>query len=411
MDVDIIGVNCSEGPEGLLPVVVELCKYSSLPIMVQPNAGLPEMVDGKTVYKQSAKEFADYIEKFQKMGVNALGGCCGTTPDHIKEIATRLEGKKPIKRNIKRKTKLSSRLKTVTIEGKTLIIGERINPTGKPDFQDELKHGKTNYIREAALEQASDGAALLDINVGVAGVDETITLPKAVETVDSLIDAPVVIDSSNPIAMELALKKYSGKPLINSVNGSEKSLKEILPLAKKYGAAIIALTLDHDGIPKTKEKRIEIAKKIIDEAKKIGIKSEDIIVDCLVMTLATNPENEQIILDSVKEIKALGYKTILGVSNISHGLPNRSEINSKFLTKASKAGLDLAILNPKDNIVQDNTDIEVFRAKKIDKESYADMSIEKKLEHAILYGDKDNILNLIEEGLKTLTDPKDQAYV
>lgn len=402
LDVDAIGANCSDGPEGLLKVAEILAKNTGKPICIQPNAGLPRIADGKIIYTQTAKNFSSYANQFHKLGVNLLGGCCGTTPAHIRAIAEKLKGKKPAARKIEEKTKLCSRLKTIAIENKTLIAGERINPTGKKTFQDELRAGKTNYIREQALEQVSQGAALLDVNVGVAGLDEKKALPRAVEIIQSLVDAPLVIDSSDAVALELALKKSDGKPLINSVNGSEKSLSSVLPLAKRYGAAVIALTLDDEGIPKTAEKRVEIAEKIAGRAEKVGIKKQDIIVDCLVMTIATNPENEKIIIDSLKKIKEMGYKTILGISNISHGLPNRQEINSKFLTKSSRAGLDLAIINPKDNIVQENTDIEVFRAKKVRREEYTNLPIEKKLFNAIFYGDKENIIDFIEEGLKEM---------
>lgn len=398
LDVDAVGANCSEGPDGLLKVAEIFAKTTSKPICIWPNAGLPEIVNGKTCYRQSAKEFAKYAKKFYKLGVNIIGGCCGTTAEHIKAIS-KLKGKKPKTRKIPSETKLCSRTKTLTIKS-TLVVGERINPTGKKHFQEELKKGKTVYIREQALTQLAEGASLLDINVGVAGTDEKLSLPKAISVVQSLVDAPIVIDTSDAEALELALKKSDGKALINSVNGSDKSLKTVLPLAKKYGAAVIALTLDHDGIPETKKKRIEIAKKIFKEAEKIGIRKEDIIVDCLVLTIATNPENENIILGAVKEIKALGYGTILGISNISHGLPNRSEINSKFLTKAMHAGLDLAIINPQDNIVQENTEIEIHKLKEIP--DYSKLPIDKKLRNAILYGDEENILNLIEEGLNKL---------
>ncbi|MAE42486.1 5-methyltetrahydrofolate--homocysteine methyltransferase [Candidatus Woesearchaeota archaeon] len=402
LGVDAIGINCSEGPEGLLNVAKQLVENTNKPICIQPNAGLPKIIDGKTIFSQTPEDFSLYAEKFYSLGISILGGCCGTTPDHIKTIFKKLKGKKPISRKIQEKTKLCSRLKTVGIEGKTLVVGERINPTGKKRFQEELKLRKTDYIRQQALEQVALGAALLDVNVGVVGINEKETLPKAIEIVQSLVDAPIVIDSSDHEALELALKKSDGKPLINSVNGKKNSLAQILPLAKKYGAAIIALALDDSGIPSTKEKRVEIAKKIITEAENKGLRKRDIIVDCLVLTIATNPENEKIILKSVKEIKKLGHKTILGISNISHGLPNRSEINSKFLTKASKTGLDLAIINPEDNIIHENTEIEVFKFKKISKEDYINLPIDKKLYNAILYGDEDNIMGLVQEGLKEL---------
>ncbi|MBN1156260.1 homocysteine S-methyltransferase family protein [Candidatus Woesearchaeota archaeon] len=402
MGVDAIGANCSEGPEGLLEVAKIIAKNTDKPVLIEPNAGIPKIIDGKTVFMQSPDDFGKYAEKFHKLGVNMLGGCCGTTPEHIKRIAERLKNKKPVKRIFVEKTKLSSRTKTVTVEGKTLVVGERINPTGKKHFQDELKEGKTSYIQEQALLQAQQGASLLDINVGVAGADEKNNLPKAVEIVQRITDLPIVIDTSSHEALEPALKKADGKPLINSVNGSEKSLKAVLPLARKYGAAIIALTLDEKGIPETKEERISIARRIIEEASRAGIKKQDIIVDCLTLTIATNPGNEKIILESLKDIKRLGYKTILGISNISHGLPNRSEINSKFLTKAIHNGLDLAIINPTDNILQENTDIEIFKVKKIKKEDYLNLPIEKQLYNAILHGDEDNILELIEKGLESI---------
>jgi 5-methyltetrahydrofolate--homocysteine methyltransferase len=241
----------------------------------------------------------------------------------------------------------------------------------------------------------------LDINVGVAGVDEAKTLPIAIDAAQNVVNAPLVIDTSDATALEEALKKSDGKPLINSVNGSRRSMEQVLPLAKRYGAAIIALCLDEEGIPKTTGKRIEIAKRIIREALKAGIRKQDIIVDSLVLAIATNPENEKIILEAVKEIKKAGYKTLLGVSNISHGLPNRSEINSKFFTKAHKAGLDLAILNPLDNIMQEDTSIKI-RIRKAGKEDYKDLPIEKQLHNAILFGDKENIVEIIEKALLKL---------
>lgn len=400
LGADIIGVNCSDGPDGMYETVKVIVKNTNKPICLEPNAGMPKIIDGKTRWEYPIEKFADYAEKFVKLGANIVGGCCGTNPDFIKAVANRVKGLKPIKRNIEEKTKLCSRTKTIMVKP-TLIVGERINPTNRKGFIEEIKQGKTDYIRNQALQQVEEGISLLDINVGVAGVDETKTLPKAVGTVQNVVNVPLVVDTSNVKALEEALKECDGKPLINSVNGSEKSLRSVLPLAKKYGAAIIALCLDDSGIPKTKERRIEIAKRIIKEAERIGIKKEDIIVDSLVLTIATNPENEKVILDSVKEIKKLGYKTILGISNISHGLLNRSEINSKFFTKAHKIGLDLAILNPLDNILQEKTDINI-KIKKVKKEDYKNLPIDKQVYNAILFGDKENIVEVIEKGLKEL---------
>lgn len=403
LDVDVIGANCSEGPRGLLEVARVIARNTNKPVAIQPNAGIPKIVDGKAVFLQTPEDFAGYARQFHETGVNILGGCCGTDSRHIRKIVEKLEDKKPVKRKIEERTRLSSRTRTITITGRTHVVGERINPTGKKEFQKEILEEKTAYIRKHALLQVKEGAALLDVNVGVAGADEKRMLPKAVSVVQKLVDTPLVIDTSDPEALELALKQSDGKPVINSVDCSEKNLKAVLPLAKRYGAAVIALTMDDDGIPETKEKRIEIAKKITREAEKAGIKKQDIIIDCLTMTIATNPDIESILLGSVKEMKGLGYKTILGVSNISHGLPNRSEINSKFLTKISGAGLDMAILDPLDNVMQKNTDIEVLKIKGLTEEDYAGLPIEKQLYNAILYGDEEHIVDLISTGLDSIS--------
>jgi len=400
LGADIIGTNCSDGPEGMLKTAEIIVKNTNKLICLQPNAGLPKIVDKKTVWDYPIEEFASYASKFAKLGANIVGGCCGTNPDFIKAVKDKVKDLKPVERKIEVKTKLCSRTKSIEIKP-TLIVGERINPTNRKGFIQEIKEGKDKYIRNQALQQVEEGASFLDVNVGIAGGDETKALPKAIEAVQNVVDVPIVIDSSNFEALELALKKCAGKPLINSVNGAEDSLSNVLPLAKKYGAAILALCLDHDGIPKTVEKRVSIAKKIISEAEKVGIRKQDIIVDSLVLTIATNPENEKIILDAVKEIKKLGYKTILGVSNISHGLPNRTEVNSKFLTKAKKVGLDLAILNPLDNIEQADTSINI-KIKKVKKEDYKNLPVDKQLHNAILYGDKDNIVEIIDKSLSSL---------
>ncbi len=396
---DIIGVNCSDGPEGMYGTAQIIAKNTNKPICLQPNAGLPKIIGKKTVWEYPIDRFAAYAEKFINLGANIVGGCCGTNPDFIRAISSRIKGLEPAKRDAEEKTKLCSRTKTVEIRP-TLVVGERINPTNRKQFIDEIKNGRTDYIRNQALQQVEEGASLLDINVGIAGGDETKSLPKAIGAAQNVVDAPLVIDTSDPEALEAALKKSDGKPLINSVNGSEKSLQEMIPLARKYGAAIIALALDDEGIPKTKEKRISIAKRIIRRAEKAGIAKKDIIVDSLVLTIATNPENEKIILDAVKELKSLGYRTILGVSNISHGLPNRSEINSKFFTKAAKAGLDLAILNPLDKVFQADTSIDISWKPK--KKDYSRLPLDKQLYNAVLYGDRDSIAQLVEKALESI---------
>jgi 5-methyltetrahydrofolate--homocysteine methyltransferase len=400
LGADIIGVNCSDGPEGMYKTAKIIASNTEKPICLQPNAGLPRLVGKETIWDYPVDKFADYAKRFVNLGTNIVGGCCGTNPLFIREVASRVRGLKPKTRSVEKKTRLSSRTKTLTVEP-TLVVGERINPTNRKGFIGEIKEGRMDFIRNQALQQAQEGASLLDINVGVAGVEEMRILPKAIETVQNVVDVPIVIDTSDIKALEEALKVCDGKPLINSVNGSRQSMGRVLPLAKKYGAAIIGLCLDDEGIPKTIEKRIEIAREIIKKALQIGISGEDIIIDSLVLTIATNPENERIILDTVEEIKKMGYRTILGVSNISHGLPNRGEINSKFLTKAKKIGLDLAILNPLDNIMQDDTlikiDVKRFKG------DYKKLPIEKQLYNAVLYGDKESIVGIIDGALGRLS--------
>lgn len=400
LGADIIGANCSAGPKELYGVAKIICKNTNKPVIIQPNAGLPRLVNGETVFDTTAEEFAKWGPKFVKLGVNILGGCCGTNQEFIKLLIKKTKKLEPLKKKNKIKTSLCSRTKTIELGNKTFIIGERINPTGREDLRESIKSAKISVIRKDALKQKEDGASLLDINMGVPGTDEINNLKNAVEIVQNTVDLPIVIDTSNKKALEEALKKCDGKPLINSVNGHPDSIKDILSLAKKYGAAVIALCLDEKGIPSSVKGRIEIAKKIIKAAEKLGIPKEDVIVDSLVMTIATNPENEDIILKAVKDIKRLGFKTILGVSNISHGLPNRSEINQKFFTKTVKAGLDLALLNPKDNILRKNTDISLrIKKEKID---YDKLDTKKKLFQAIIHGDKENILSLVNDSLKEL---------
>ena len=400
LGADVIGINCGAGPKEHYEILAKLVKYTNKPIFTQANAGLPEFIDGKTVFKEEPSLFAEYSKKFVELGVGLIGGCCGTTTDHIKAIVEAVKDFKPLQRNNVRGTKLCSRTKTVIISP-TLIVGERINPTNKGELQTEIRECKTRIIQEQALLQVKEGATLLDINVGVPGADEVEVLKKSVEVIQNVVDVPLVIDTGDIVALEGALKKSDGKALVNSVHGSKKSLEKVLPVVKKYGAAVIALAFDEKGIPKTKDGRVEVARRIIDEALKIGMRKEDIIVDLVTMTIATNPDIDNVLVDTIKDIKELGYRTILGISNISHGLPNRQEINSKFLTKASKAGLDMAIINPLDNIMQEDTEIRYLEdSVKIKREDYDKMPIEQQLYNSILYGDKDNITDIIEKGLE-----------
>ncbi len=397
LDAEVIGVNCSSGPKEILATAKIISSQTNKPVIIQPNAGLPRLEEGRTTFNSTPEEFAQYASQLVDLGVNILGGCCGTNPEFIRALVQATKNRKPVLRNNVFKTCFCSRTRTVELGEKTLIIGERINPSGRKEFREEVKEGKTNLIRQESLKQKEEGASLLDINVGVPGTDEVANLKKTVELVQNLVDLPLVLDSSNPQALLEALKQSDGKPVINSVNGSFNSLNSILPLAKKFGAAVIALCLDERGIPKTAEERMEIAEKIILEAGNRGIKKEDILIDGLTLTLAADPKIEEVLLETIRRIKQKGHPSILGVSNISFGLPNRQEINQKFFTKSSQAGLDLAILNPQDWVYRQDTEISwKVDAEKVD---YQHLNLDQKLFSAILHGDKENVLPLVEEAL------------
>ena len=393
-DVDVIGINCGDGPDGMFTTAKTILRNTNKPFCVQPNAGLPKMIDGKTVWDYPIDRFADFSHKFVQFGANIVGGCCGTNPDFIKEIARKVKGMRPIERHNLAKMRLCSRTRSIEIKP-TLIAGERINPTNRKGFISELKNGKVDYIRNQALQQVEEGADLLDVNVGTLNINEEEMLVKAVKTVESIVDVPVIVDTSDVKALESALKEVSGKVLINSVNGTEKSLNNVLPLAKKYGAAVIGLCVDEKGIPKNVEERLKIAEKIIKKAKGI-----DVIIDGVVLTMATNPEASKMIINTLVEFKKRGFKTILGLSNISHGLPNRAELNSKFFTECSKNGLDIAIMNPIDNIIQADTSMEI-NVKRV-KKDFSMLPIKEQLYNAIIYGDKENILTIVEKGLESM---------
>lgn len=346
LGVDALGMNCSFGPDVMLEVIDEFSKYSSLPIIVQPNAGLPAVIDGKTVYTISADEFSDYMLKLSEHGVTVLGGCCGTTPEYIKktiEKTASLPFSLPAKKQI---SAVSSYTHAVEISGEPILIGERINPTGKPRLKEALRSNDMNYILNEAIKQADLGVQILDVNVGLPEIDEAAVMKKAVLAIQSVTDLPLQLDSSNPKAIECAMRVYAGKPLINSVNGEEKSMKSIFPLVKKYGGAVIALTMDKNGIPQSAQGRLEIAKRIVAAAAEYGISKENIIVDPLCLTISSGKDNALITLEAVRLIHESGLKTSLGVSNVSFGLPQREKINSAFFALALEHGLDLAIMNP-----------------------------------------------------------------
>lgn len=343
---DAIGINCSLGPKEMAPIVNKLTELTNAYIIVQPNAGLPRIVDDKSIYDIDAENFSEYALEFVKSGVNIIGGCCGTTPEHIKNVVQKVKDLKPKAKYAVDKFCACSPSRVVEIN-QVRVIGERINPTGKKAFKDALINNDIDYILRQGIMQMDAGADMLDVNVGIPDIDEATVMENVIQRLQAIADAPLQIDSVNPNVIERALRVYCGKAIVNSVNGEKKSLDTILPLVKKYGANVVALTLDENGIPKTAEERYNIAKKILDRALEYGICKNNIFIDCLTLTVSAQQEDAIETLKAIKMIKEnLGLKTVLGVSNISFGLPNRSIINEVFLSQALAYGLDLPIINP-----------------------------------------------------------------
>ncbi len=356
LGADGVGLNCGFGPEKMLEFVPQLLDFTALPVLVNSNAGMPNVVDGKTVYDVDALQFAESAEKLVRLGCAAVGGCCGTTPAHISAVVERCSSvgicKKP---EINRKSFVSSGGKTVFFDDKTVIIGERINPTGKPKLKAALQDGKLEYLCSEATSQEAAGADILDVNVGISQIDEAKVLAEAVKSVQQVTTLPLQIDTSDVKALENALRVYVGKPLINSVNGSEESMSTVLPLAAKYGAMVVGLTLDDKGIPETAEGRIEIAKRIINRASQYGIDKSDIIIDPLTMTISTSDNGALPTLQALDVLKnEIGVHTVLGVSNISFGLPEREKVNSAFFSLAMQKGLSAGIVNPLSRAMMDS---------------------------------------------------------
>ncbi len=344
LGVDALGINCSLGPEQILPLVEELAAWTNLPLLVKPNAGLPDVETG--LFNLDPETFAAYTVKFADIGVKYIGGCCGTTPAHLHMLGKRLAGKTVQPRKRVARTALCS-AETVVEVDRVRIVGERINPTGKKRFKAALENHDIPYILSQALEQTEAGAEILDVNLGVPGIDEAALMREVVPALQSVTSAPLQIDSSDPAAIEAALRVYNGKALVNSVNGDRKNLEQLLPIVKKYGAAVIGLTLNEKGLPKNAEERVEIAKEILAAAEAFGIPREDVIIDCLTLTVSAQQDQALETLAAVKTVRQqLGLRTVLGVSNISFGLPDRETINTTFLTMALVNGLDLAIMNP-----------------------------------------------------------------
>lgn len=347
LGVDALGVNCGLGPVQMKGIVAKLLEIASVPVVVNPNAGLPRSEGGRTVYDIDEAQFGAVMEEIADMGAHVLGGCCGTTPGHIRRLTQRCRNKRQALPQDKGRTVVSSYTHAVVMDKDPVIIGERINPTGKARFQQALREHNLEYILQEGAAQQESGAHILDVNVGVPGIDEPALMEEVVKELQSVIDLPLQLDTADWKAMERAMRIYNGKPLINSVNGKKESMEAIFPLVKRYGGVVVALALDEGGIPETARGRLAIAKKIYDTAAEYGIKPKDILVDALCLTVSSDSKGALTALETLRLVKEeLGGKTILGVSNISFGLPRRELINASFFTMALREGLNAAILNP-----------------------------------------------------------------
>ena len=348
LGVDALGVNCSLGPKQLLPIVKTITELANVPVIVQANAGLPVIKEGQAVYEMNDEEFFQGVKDFVDLGVSIIGGCCGTNETFIKKISDnidKLQKKEPKRR---KSTIVCSAAKYIDIKGPT-IVGERLNPTGRKPLIDAYVSGNNDYVINLALEQSNEGSEILNVNVGVPDLDEEKTMKRVIKGIQEVVDVPLQLDSSNVKALEAGLRYYNGRTIVNSVNGKEKSLETILPIVKKYGACVVGLTLDENGIPSTAEGRFNIAKKIVERAEQYGIKRQDIFIDCLSLTVSAQQDEAMETIKAIKMVKEnLGCKTILGVSNISFGIPNRQALNNTYLNLALGAGLDLAIINTED---------------------------------------------------------------
>ena len=371
LGVDAIGANCSFGPREMLPVAERLVASTDLPVIINPNAGLPKIIGERTVYSEKSDTFSDVMVEMCRIGVSVLGGCCGTTPEYIRATARKTAGlpyplqeekqcarlshpsksesldKAPDSEEINKSLgRISSAYQTFVLGDKPLLIGERINPTGKAWLKDALRNNQNSKILAEAIKQEETGISAIDVNCGLPNIDEKAKLSELVGEIQSVVSLPIVIDSGNPEAIASAIRLVNGVPIINSVNGSEESMAAILPIAKKYGAMLICLTMDESGIPESAEERVTIAERIKDRAEKLGIRGECLIFDPLALSVSTNEDNAAITLAAIKELTRRGMMSSLGVSNISFGMPNREKINSSFFRLALGAGLSLAIMNP-----------------------------------------------------------------
>lgn len=430
LQVDVIGTNCGLGIDGIHDVLVQMRRVTPRPLIAQANAGLPVLKNGRTVFPGTPAEMIAYHERLIALGVRVVGGCCGTTPEHIRAMRGALDNFPQRWTPPARRGYLSSRSGVVEFGGEApcALIGERINPTGKKSYMEELRSGKTAYVRREAATQIAAGAHLLDVNCGAPGVDEATALEQAVYAVSGVCTAPLVIDTADPVALERALKAVDGKVLINSVNGESRSLERILPLARRYGAAVIGLTLDEEGIPETAEGRVVIARRILDAVLSAGIPPQDLVIDCLTLTVSAEQQRALETLRTLRLVRdELGLATALGVSNISFGLPSRPVLSAAFFAMALEAGLKAAIINPKDERMMDAyRSALVLLSQDVRAEDYinhyagqaaavnvvsgsddAPLEIRQRLAAAIVSGDSEGIVPLVkaamQEGLDAMT--------
>ena len=344
--VDALGLNCGLGPDEMLTIAERFAAAASIPVAAAPNAGLPRSVEGRTVFDLSPGDFAEGMARIAEAGAQLLGGCCGTTPEHIAALVNRcreLPFAEPVKRH---RTWVSSFSTAVELGAGTVIVGERINPTGKPRLKEALRTENMEYLLSEGAAQEDAGAQILDVNVGLPGVDEPAMLERAVCALQGVTGLPLQLDSSDPAALERAMRRYNGKPMINSVSAKAESMAAVFPLVQKYGGVVVGLALDEGGIPETPEGRVACAERIYETAAQYGIAPEDVVIDTLTLTVSSEPQAAQVTLEALRRIHARGGRTILGVSNVSFGLPAREKVNSAFLTLALEAGLDCAIMNP-----------------------------------------------------------------
>ena len=423
LQVDVIGSNCGLGIDGIYDVLARMRQVTNRPLIAQANAGLPILKDGQTIFPGTPEEMTAYNERLIALGVRVVGGCCGTTPNHIRAMRSALGAYKQDWTPPPRRGFLSSRSAVAEFGGDSAcaLIGERINPTGKKGFTAELLDGKTSYIRREATAQVAAGAHLLDVNCGAPGVDEAASLENAIYAVTGTCTVPLVIDTSDPVALERALKAADGKVLINSVNGEAKSLEKVLPLARRYGAAVIGLTLDETGIPETAEGRVEIARRILNAALVFGLPKQDLVIDCLTLTVSAEQKRALETLRALRQVRdELGLATALGVSNISFGLPSRPILSSAFFAMALEAGLKAAIINPRDERMMDAyRSALVLLCQDMRAEDYighyaeqatsatpatgqgtVPLAIRQRLAAAIVGGDSEGVVELIKEALQ-----------